>query len=86
MGDYSDFSMLAGSTGVAGICHKRAGNASLPSQWLIYIVVADLDKSIEACVSGGGKVINGPRNAGESQRYCVIEDPAGAVCALFQGS
>ncbi|MGH9556791.1 MAG: VOC family protein [Terriglobales bacterium] len=85
MGGYSDFNMLppaAGSEPVAGICYARAGNANLPAQWLIYVTVADLDESMRRCVELGGKVINGPRNMGK-QRYCVIQDPAGAVAALI---
>jgi len=86
MGGYSDFNMFppaAGSDPVAGVCYAREGNANLPAQWLIYITVADLDESIRHCIELGGKVINGPRQAG-NQRYCVIQDPAGAVCALIE--
>lgn len=84
MGGYSDFNMLDGDgVPAAGICHARGPNADLPSQWLLYIVVDDLDDSVEACVDGGGEVVSGPRGAGEG-RICVIRDPAGAVCALYQ--
>ncbi|MFB3107254.1 MAG: hypothetical protein ACE1ZA_20350, partial [Pseudomonadales bacterium] len=39
---------------VAGICHARGSNANLPPQWLIYINVADVDKSVQRCVEMGG--------------------------------
>jgi len=68
---------------VAGICHASGINANLPAQWLVYIAVDDLDRSIEACRRAGGKVVHGPRAAG-SGRICVIQDPAGAVAALYQ--
>ncbi len=85
MGDYNDYSMMlpGGSDAACGICHSRDGNAGLPSQWLVYIRVADLDASIASCRDKGGKIISGPKNMGEEMRYCVIQDPAGAVCALF---
>src|SRR5688572_16726824 len=85
MGGYSDFCMLSSTDGQpkAGICHARGSNANLPAQWLIYITVADLEKSVSACVEHGGKVLSGPRSAGEG-RFAVIEDPAGAVAALFE--
>jgi predicted enzyme related to lactoylglutathione lyase len=84
MGDYQDYSMLAeGGETVAGICHSRGGNAGLPAQWLIYIKVADLDRSIAECTALGGTVIHGPRAMGDN-RFCVIEDPAGAVAGLIQ--
>jgi uncharacterized protein len=86
MDGYEDFCMLApsGSEPVTGICHARGGNADLPAQWLVYITVADLDASIEACTTGGGSVVTGPRDMGEDGRFCVIKDPAGAVAALYQ--
>jgi predicted enzyme related to lactoylglutathione lyase len=86
MGAYSDFCMNAPATGasVAGVCHARGGNANLPPQWLIYIVVADLDASLAACRARGGAVIDGPRSMGREASYAVIRDPAGAVAALYQ--
>ena len=84
MGDYEDYSMLAeGGECVAGVCHARGGNDGMPAQWLIYIKVADLDRSIAECTALGGKVIHGPRTMGDS-RFCVIQDPAGAVACLIQ--
>jgi predicted enzyme related to lactoylglutathione lyase len=85
MGDYNDYSMIpAGSKDpVAGVCHKRGGNADLPSQWLMYIIVEDVDSSVDTCREMGGEVITGPKSMG-SARYAVIKDPAGAVCALYQ--
>ena len=84
MGGYDDFNMnLPGSDEtVAGICHARGPNAKLPPQWLIYITVADVDDSAKRCVELGGKIIDGPRKMGE-YRFCVIQDPAGAVAALI---
>lgn len=85
MGGYEDYCMQspgAGSTHV-GICHARGANADLPAQWLVYINVEDLDRSVEACRSGGGEILAGPKSM-DGGRYCVIRDPSGAVCALFQ--
>jgi predicted enzyme related to lactoylglutathione lyase len=85
MGGYSDFSMVAPSTGetIAGICQARGDNADLPPAWLVYIIVENLDVSVAKCVELGGGVLAGPRKLGAG-RFCVIRDPAGAVCALFQ--
>jgi predicted enzyme related to lactoylglutathione lyase len=87
MGGYADFSMIPPATGepAAGICWRRGVNAALPSQWLMYIIVEDLDRSIERCVALGGNVVCPPRTMGQA-RFCVIADPAGAVCGLFQQS
>lgn len=85
MGGYSDFVMSApDGQSVSGVCHARGGNAGLPAQWLIYITVADLDASVARCTERGGKVLAGPKDAGGGARFCVIQDPAGAVAALYQ--
>ncbi len=84
--DYEDYNMNAPESGktVTGICHASGMNADLPAKWLLYITVKDVDKSYEECKANGGKVLSEPKEMGNYGRYCVIEDPAGAVCALFE--
>ena len=84
MGGYSDYCMATNGTPVAGVCHARGVNANLPPSWIIYIVVADLDASVERCRVLGGEVIAGPKSYGPGARYCVIRDSAGAVAALYE--
>lgn len=86
MGGYADYMMNAPATGtgVAGVCWKRGGNADVPSQWMVYITVADLDASLQACRARGGEVVIAARAMGGYGTYGVIRDPAGAVCALIQ--
>lgn len=88
MGGYSDYMMKADGEapapgGAVGVCHARGGNADLPAQWLLYFGVADLDKSLEAVDRLGGKRRSAIKSYGDD-RYCAIEDPAGAVCAIFE--
>lgn len=81
---YSDFAMQTeGGISVAGVCHARGANTSIPAQWLIYIVIANLAASLEKVTAMGGKVLHGPRSMGPS-KFAIIQDPAGACCALFQ--
>lgn len=85
MGGYEDYNLaLPGGEPVAGVCHARGPNAGLPPVWMVYFTVRDLDTSLAAVAQGGGRVVAPPRSAGGGARYAVIEDPAGAVCALFQ--
>ena len=76
-----DYEMCDPETGqpVAGVCHAMGVNAELPPQWLIYVAVADLEQSLKQCTQRGGKIITR-----HSAKYCVIEDPAGAVMMLCQ--
>jgi uncharacterized protein len=85
MDGYNDYCMNIPQSdqAVAGICHARGANAGLPPQWLIYITVDNLDLSMHNCVELGGTIVAGPKSMG-NDRYCVIKDPAGAVCALFE--
>lgn len=86
MGGYTDYAMVAPGSGqdTAGVCHARGINAEMPPVWLVYFKVADLDASVAACRAAGGEVLAAPRQLG-AVRLCVIRDPAGAVCALYQG-
>lgn len=86
MGGYSDFFMKAPGSGeiVAGVCYARGVNADLPPQWLSYVVVADLDAALQRCTEHGGSQIGGVRGGGETARYAVIRDPAGAALALIE--
>ena len=84
MGEYSDFNMLPpGGEPVAGVCHARGANESMPPVWMMYIVVADLDYSLRRCLELGGEVVV-PIRRGESWGgMCVIRDPSGALAALY---
>jgi predicted enzyme related to lactoylglutathione lyase len=86
MGGYSDYGMHTpvDRTLVAGICHARRSNAELPPYWLIYITVANLDEAMARCREKRGRVYAGPLSAGSLGRFCVIQDPAGALAALLE--
>ena len=85
MDGYSDYvmKMPVSGEGVSGVCHARGSNADLPSGWLIYIVVADVAASAEACESNGGRIVVAPRGLAGGQ-FCVVEDPGGSVAGLYQ--
>jgi len=85
MGGYSDFNMTLPGDGApaAGICHARGVNSGLPVQWLIYIIVADIEQSAADCRDNGGKLLVEPKDA-NGGKICVIQDPAGAIAALYQ--
>ena len=83
MGEYSDYCMnSADGTTRAGVCHARGINSDIPPMWIPYFVVADLEKSLTEATNRGAKVVSGPR--GDGDRFVIIQDPAGATCALYQ--
>lgn len=84
MGDYSDYTMMdAKGEAVGGVCHARGSNADLPSQWLMYVVVEDLEKSLDETTKRGGDVVAPPRGL-MGGKMAVVKDPAGAVVALWE--
>ena len=86
MGDYQDFCMHPPGEPqpVAGICHARGANLGMPPVWMVYITVDDLDLGIRRCQELGGTVLRAATAMGSHGRFCVIEDPAGAICALYE--
>jgi predicted enzyme related to lactoylglutathione lyase len=88
MGGYQDFCMHPAGEAqpVAGICHARGHNEGLPAVWLVYITVEDLDHAIRRCLELDGKLLRQATNMGPSGRFCVIQDPAGAPCALYESA
>jgi predicted enzyme related to lactoylglutathione lyase len=86
MGGYVDYFMKApdGETHVAGICHSRGVNADLPPLWLTYVLVEDLEASLQRCTEGGGSLVTPIKGEVGQYRYCVIRDPAGAHLALME--
>lgn len=58
-------------------------NAGLPAQWLLYIVVVDVVDAAARATAAGGQVVV-PIRSMAGGRMCVVQDPAGAVVALYQ--
>ena len=85
MGGYSDYMMVGTNEEPGGgICWARGENADLPPQWLLYVMIENLDASLDKCRALGGTVLAGPRALGKGQRFAVVRDPAGAVMAIVE--
>jgi predicted enzyme related to lactoylglutathione lyase len=72
-----------GSRTGGGHLPRSGPNANLPPQWLLYVVVADLEQSVATATREGGTIIDGPRAASWG-RICVVKDPTGAFVALYE--
>lgn len=92
--DYADFSMSAKPSDstekqtasthfTTGICHAKGVNADMPAQWLPYFLVSDIDVAVGKVKMLKGHLVTSIKNVG-NDRFVVIEDPAGAKCALYQ--
>ncbi len=86
MVDYVDFIVYNPEENneiISGICHKKGSNPKIPSQWLNYVIVENLNASFAHCEKLNGKILDGPRKLGKDL-FAVIQDPAGACLALMQ--
>lgn len=55
----------------------------VPAHWLAYVAVDDVDALITKTKELGGQVLHGPMDIPEVGRFCVIQDPTGAVLGLI---
>jgi len=83
MDGYEDYMMLENHESKAGICHARGTNSGLPPVWIPYFEVDSLETSLLTCVNKGGKMVTAIKSIDENRHYAVIQDPSGAVCAIW---
>ena len=57
----------------------------IPPHWLSYVSVTSADESAEKAKAEGATVLNGPFDVFTVGRMAVVQDPTGAVFALWQG-
>ncbi len=83
MGEYQDYVMLnCEGEPMGGICHKRGSNAELPSGWIPYFVVSDLDNALVEVHQCGGTQYGDVRHHGKAA-FAIIKDISGSHCALY---
>ncbi|BCX89113.1 conserved hypothetical protein [Methylomarinovum tepidoasis] len=74
---------------IGGIVAIRPGTGKarpVPSQWLAFMSVEDVDRAAETVQANGGTLINGPMSLGERGRAVLIGDPAGAQLLLLHAT
>ena len=62
------------------------GMGEMPSHWLIYFLVEDVDAAAARIAELGGTVLHGPSEAGGMGKMLVAQDPQGAMFALIRFS
>jgi predicted enzyme related to lactoylglutathione lyase len=53
------------------------------AHWMAYITVDDVDAAAEKTKQLGGQVLHGPQDVPNVGRFCIIQDPTGAVVSLM---
>ena len=57
----------------------------VPSHWLSYIAVANVDETVEKARALGATVVAGPHSVGNAGRMALFFEPNGAMFAVWQG-
>jgi len=73
-----------GQPGVGMMPKPKEMPAHIPSYWMPYFMVANVDASTDKAKQLGGKAMVGPQDIPNTGRFSVVSDPQGAVFALFQ--
>ncbi len=72
----------AGDAQVAGM--MAAPMPGMPSHWMGYVSVPDVDASVAAATAHGGKLLHGPMDIPSVGRMATLSDPSGAVFATLR--
>ncbi|OEU53270.1 MAG: glyoxalase [Desulfobacterales bacterium S3730MH5] len=68
---------------VGGIMSMPPEAKGVPPNWGTYVTVDDVDSTAKLAEDLGAKILVGPRDIPDVGRFCVIEDPQGAVISAI---
>jgi predicted enzyme related to lactoylglutathione lyase len=68
----------------AGITKSKAP-ASVPSHWIPYVAVDDVDKAAKRAAELGAQILQAPMDIPDVGRFAAIKDPQGAPFAIYKG-
>ncbi|MGH8657624.1 MAG: VOC family protein [Gammaproteobacteria bacterium] len=72
-----------GGEQMGGIMARPPGDEGMPPSWGVYVTVDDVDASAKLALELGGKVCFGPQDIPGVGRFCVIQDPQGAMISAI---
>ena len=83
--EYTEFS-VNGQPGVGMMAMPENMPPQVPSYWMPYFQVADLDASLGKATSLNANVMVGPNAIPDGARFAILQDPQKAVFALYQAA
>jgi predicted enzyme related to lactoylglutathione lyase len=75
--------IVVGGKHLGGIYKMGPEYGGAPSHWMAYVAVEDVDAKAAQVAELGGKVCVPPTDIPNTGRFCVINDPTGAVISLI---
>lgn len=82
MGPMGTYLMFGPGENACGGMMTNPKDAQMPTAWLYYIHVDDLDAAIQRSTKMGARVLNGPMDIPGGERVAQLMDPQGAAYAL----
>lgn len=67
----------------AGIMKTPADAGNMPPMWGSYVTVENVDRMAQQATELGGKLLVEPADIPKVGRFCVIQDPQGAILSLI---
>ncbi len=83
MGDMPYSIVEGGGREQGGIMPMPPEAGQMPPNWGAYVAVDDVDASARQAEELGGKILMEPRDIPHVGRFCVIQDPQGAVLSMI---
>jgi predicted enzyme related to lactoylglutathione lyase len=81
--EYTEFS-VGGVPSIGMMQKPEHMPAHIPSYWMPYFQVADCDASTATAKALGASVMVGPQDIPGTGRFTLVNDPQGAMFALFE--
>lgn len=72
-----------GGKGIGGIMAMPEDAKSMPPMWGCYVTVDNVDLTAHTAQELGAKLLVPPQDIPEVGRFCVIQDPLGAVISAI---
>jgi predicted enzyme related to lactoylglutathione lyase len=80
--EYTEFS-VGGTPGIGMMAKPKDMPAHIPSYWMPYFMVANVDASLEKAKSLGARLMVGPMDISDAGRFVIMNDPQGAIFAMY---
>lgn len=85
MGDMTYTMLKKDGKDVGGLLRvPKEHEHEIPSHWMSYVLVADVDASAQKAKSLGASIVREPTDVAEFGRFTILKDPTGAHIALWQ--
>ena len=84
LGTLGTYYALNGADGKGRGGVMKAPDESMQPQWVPYVCVEDVDKTVAMVAPLGGKLLMGPEDIPGVGRYAVLADPLGVQVAMLR--